>query len=138
MKKNTILFFAAILFLLTGCASRDQVMDGDGMLNSYKQISQEQAKEMMEKDDGHVVVDVRRQDEYDAGHIPGAILIPNESINKDQPEELPDLDQIILVYCRSGNRSKQVAQKLFDMGYTNIYEFGGIADWTGEIVTEAE
>ena len=138
MKKNTILFFAAILFLLTGCASRDQVMDGDGMLNSYKQISQEQAKEMMEKDDGHVVVDVRRQDEYDAGHIPGAILIPNESINKDQPEELPDLDQIILVYCRSGNRSKQAAQKLFDMGYRNIYEFGGITDWTGEIVTEAE
>lgn len=136
MKKNTILFFAAILFLLTGCASRGQVMDGDGMLNSYKQISQEQAKEMMEKDDGHVVVDVRRQDEYDAGHIPGAILIPNESINKDQPEELPDLDQIILVYCRSGNRSKQAAQKLFDMGYTNIYEFGGITDWTGEIVTE--
>ena len=136
MKKNTILFIAAILFLLTGCASRDQVMDGDGMLNSYKQISQEQAKEMMEKDDGHVVVDVRRQDEYDAGHIPGAILIPNESINKDQPEELPDLNQIILVYCRSGNRSKQAAQELFDMGYTNIYEFGGIADWTGEIVTE--
>ena len=138
MKKNTILFFAAILFLLTGCASRGQVMDGDGMLNSYKQISQEQAKEMMEKDDGHVVVDVRRQDEYDAGHIPGAILIPNESINKDQLEELPDLNQIILVYCRSGNRSKQAAQKLFDMGYRNIYEFGGITDWTGEIVTEAE
>ena len=138
MKKNTILFFAAILFLLTGCASRGQVMDGDGMLNSYKQISQEQAKEMMEKDDGHVVVDVRRKDEYDAGHIPGAILIPNESINKDQPEELPDLNQIILVYCRSGNRSKQAAQKLFDMGYRNIYEFGGITDWTGEIVTEAE
>ena len=138
MKKNTILFFAAILFLLTGCASRGQVMDGDGMLNSYKQISQEQAKEMMEKDDGLVIVDVRRQDEYDAGHIPGAILIPNESINKDQPEELPDLNQIILVYCRSGNRSKQAAQKLFDMGYRNIYEFGGITDWTGEIVTEAE
>ena len=138
MKKNTILFIAAILFLLTGCASRGQVMDGDGMLNSYKQISQEQAKEMMEKYDGHVVVDVRRQDEYDAGHIPGAILIPNESINKDQPEELPDPDQIILVYCRSGNRSKQAAQKLFDMGYRNIYEFGGITDWTGEIVTEAE
>ncbi len=138
MKKNIILFFAAILFLLTGCASRGQVMDGDGMLNSYKQISQEQAKEMMEKDDGHVVVDVRRQDEYDAGHIPGAILIPNESIGTERPEELPDPDQIILVYCRSGNRSKQAAQKLFDMGYRNIYEFGGITDWTGEIVTEAE
>ena len=137
-KKFLFLFLAAVLLLLTGCASRGQVMDGDGMLNSYNQISQEQAKEMMAKDDGHVVVDVRRQDEYDAGHIPGAILIPNESIDKDQPEELPDLNQIILIYCRSGNRSKQAAQKLFDMGYRNIYEFGGITDWTGEIVTEAE
>ena len=111
-------------------------MDGDGMTGSYTQISQEQAKQMMEQDDGHIIVDVRRQDEYDAGHIPGAILIPNESIGTEHPEELPDLDQIILIYCRSGNRSKQAAQKLFDMGYTNIYEFGGIIDWTGEIVTE--
>ena len=137
-KKFLFLFLAAVLLLLTGCATRGQVMDGDGMLNSYKQISQEQAKEMMAKDDGHVVVDVRRQDEYDVGHIPGAILIPNESIDKDQPEELPDLNQIILIYCRSGNRSKQAAQKLFDMGYRNIYEFGGIIDWPGEIVTEAK
>lgn len=86
---------------------------------------------MMDRDDGHVVVDVRRQDEYDAGHIPGAILIPNESISDEQPEELPDPDQIILIYCRSGRRSKEAAQKLADMGYTNIYEFGGIIDWTG-------
>ena len=136
IKKNIFLFLAAVLLLLTGCASRGQVMDGDGMLNSYEQISQEQAKKMMEKDDGLVIVDVRRQDEYDAGHIPGAILIPNESIDKEQPEELPDLNQVILIYCRSGNRSKQAAQKLFDMGYRNIYEFGGIIDWTGEIVTE--
>ena len=91
---------------------------------------------MMAREDGHVIVDVRRQDEYDVGHIPGAILIPNESIGTEKPEELPDLNQIILIYCRSGNRSKQAAQKLFDMGYTNIYEFGGIIDWTGEIVTE--
>ena len=90
----------------------------------------------MAKDDRHIVVDVRRQDEYDAGHIPGAILIPNESIGTERPKELPDLDQIILIYCRSGNRSKQAAQKLFDIGYTNIYEFGGINTWTGEIVTE--
>lgn len=92
----------------------------------------------MEMDDGHVVVDVRRQDEYDAGHIPEAILIPNESIDTKPPEELPDLNQIILIYCRSGNRSKQAAQKLFDMGYTRIYEFGGINTWTGDIVTEQE
>lgn len=103
---------------------------------SYTQIDQETAKEMMLRDDGHVIVDVRRQDEYDAGHIPGAILIPNESIGTKRPEQLPNLDQIILVYCRSGNRSKQASQKLYDMGYMNIYEFGGINTWTGEIVSQ--
>ena len=137
MKKSIFLLLIAILLLLTGCSSGSgQMMDGDGMVNSDTQISQEQAKEMMTRDDGHIIVDVRRQDEYDAGHIPGAILIPNENIGTEHPEELPDLNQIILIYCRSGNRSKQAAQKLFDMGYTNIYEFGGIIDWTSEIVTE--
>ncbi len=101
----------------------------------YKHITQEKAKEMMQADDGHVIVDVRRQDEYDSGHIPDAILIPNESIGTEQPKELPDPDQIILVYCRSGRRSAEAAQKLADMGYTHIYEFGGIIDWTGEVVT---
>ena len=136
MRRIVILLMAAFLFQLAGCSSKAKgpVMDGDGMVRSYSQISQEEAKQMMEKDDGHVVLDVRRQDEYNAGHIPGAILIPNESIGTEQPDELPDLDQVILIYCRSGNRSKQAAQKLFDMGYTNIYEFGGINDWTGEIV----
>ena len=101
---------------------------------TYKQISQEEAREMMKKDDGHIIVDVRRQDEYDSGHIAGAILIPNESIGTSQPEQLKDLNQIILVYCRTGNRSKQAAQKLADMGYTNVYEFGGINTWDGDIV----
>ena len=100
---------------------------------SYTQITQEQAKEMMTRNDGHIIVDVRRQDEFDEGHIPGAIYIPNESIESEKPAELPDLDQIILVYCRSGRRSKEAAQKLFDIGYTNVYEFGGIIDWTGEV-----
>ena len=104
----------------------------------YTQIGQETAKQMMEKDDGHVVVDVRRQDEYDEGHIPGAICVPNESIIFDSPEVLPDYEQIILVYCRSGRRSKEAAQKLASIGYKNIYEFGGIIDWTGEIVTTEE
>ena len=99
------------LLLLSGCGSKGQVMDGDGMLNSYKQISQDEAKEMMLRPDGHVILDVRRQDEFDAGHIPGAILIPNESIDTTPPKELPDFNQIILIYCRSGNRSKQAAQK---------------------------
>ncbi len=136
MKKSIFLLLTAILLLLSGCSSGGQVMDGGDMINSYTQISQEAAKEMMTQDNGHIIVDVRRQDEYDAGHIPGAILIPNESIGTEHPKELPDPDQIILIYCRSGNRSKQAAEKLFDMGYTNIYEFGGIIDWTGEIVTE--
>ena len=137
MKKSFFRMLAIILFILTGCSSVDgQVTNGEAAGSSYTQISQEDAKAMMEKEDGHVIVDVRRQDEYDAGHIPGAILIPNESITAEQPEELPDLNQIILIYCRSGNRSKQAAQKLADMGYTNIFEFGGINTWTGEIVTE--
>ncbi len=126
----------AVMLLLTACASGGQVMDREDMVRSYTQISQEEAKQMMEQDGTQIIVDVRTKEEYDSGHIPGAICIPNESIGTEQPEELPDLDQIILVYCRSGNRSKQAAQKLFNMGYTNIYEFGGIIDWTGEIVTD--
>ncbi|MBR3243579.1 MAG: rhodanese-like domain-containing protein [Parasporobacterium sp.] len=133
--KRILLPLLLILFILTGCA---QKLDGDGMIGktTYIQIDQEKAKEMMAVNDGHVIVDVRRADEYAAGHIHGAILIPNESIGTEKPEQLPDKDQIILIYCRSGNRSKQAAQKLADMGYTNIYEFGGINTWTGEVVTE--
>ena len=121
--------------LLTGCAFGDQPMDGPDMFRSYQQIDQETAKQMMAQDDGHLVVDVRRLDEYESGHIPGAICIPNESIDAEPPEELPNPNQILLLYCRSGNRSKQAAEKLFRMGYTRVYEFGGIVDWTGEVVT---
>ncbi len=138
MKRLITILIVMVTLLLSGCTRGEgQVMDGDGMFNiqQYTQITQEEAKQMMAQDDGHVIVDVRRQDEYDEGHIPGAILIPNESIETDPPAELPDLDQIILVYCRSGRRSKEAAQKLADMGYSNVYEFGGIIDWTGDIVT---
>ncbi|MCR5330853.1 MAG: hypothetical protein K6E62_06655, partial [Lachnospiraceae bacterium] len=135
------LIISVFALMLAGCTNNEgQIMDGDGMFQiiEYKQISQDKAKEMMAKDDGHVIVDVRREDEYAEGHIPGAILIPNESIADTPPEELPDLDQIILVYCRSGRRSKEAAQKLVDMGYASVYEFGGIIDWTGEIEKEAK
>lgn len=108
----------------------------DSYENSYKQISQSEASEMMQRDDGHIIIDVRRQDEFDSGHIPGAVCIPNEDIGIEPPEALPDKEQIILVYCRSGNRSKKASQKLYDMGYKNVYEFGGIIDWTGEVVTD--
>ena len=122
-----------IMVLLTGCASKDAA---EKKTAGYQQISQEEAAEMMEKDDGHVILDVRRQDEYASGHIPGAICIPNESINYDMPDELPDPDQMLLVYCRSGRRSKEAAQKLADLGYTNVLEFGGIITWTGSVTTE--
>ena len=135
-RRWVFIIMAALLLLLTACSSGGQVMDGEDMVRSYTQISQEEAKQMMEQDGTQIIVDVRTQEEYDSGHIPGAICIPNESIGTEHPEELSDLDQVILVYCRSGNRSKQAAQKLFDMGYINVYEFGGINDWTGEVVTE--
>ena len=101
----------------------------------YQQISQEEAAVMMEKDDGHIILDVRRQDEFESGHIPGAICIPNETITTEILPQLPDLEQVILVYCRSGNRSKQASEKLAEAGYKNIYEFGGIITWTGETET---
>ncbi len=144
-KKYTIIPLLLMLLILTGCGSKDKQEKGiDQTTNtaesnnteSYHQISQEEARAMMEADDGHIIVDVRTQDEFDEGHIPGAICIPNESISDKQPAELPDLDQIILVYCRSGRRSKEASQKLADIGYTRVYEFGGIIDWTGEVVKD--
>ena len=109
------------MLFMAGCSAGNT----DSQETGYKHISQEEAKEMMEKDDNHIIVDVRRQDEFDEGHIPEAVCIPNESIGTEQPSELPDLNQIILVYCRSGNRSRQASEKLADIGYTNVYEFGG-------------
>lgn len=145
MKNTTLLIIVASLCIfMSACGNRtspSESIQSDAQTTtvsenaSYQQITQEKAKEMMQADDGHVIVDVRRQDEYDGGHIPEAILIPNESIDTEKPKELPDLDQVILIYCRSGRRSKEASQKLADMGYTNIYEFGGIIDWTGEVVT---
>ena len=128
--------FAVAVVMLASCVLISMRIYASDKPLSFTRISQEEARDMMEKDDGHIVVDVRRKDEYASGHIPGAICIPNETIYKDQPEELPDLDQVILVYCRSGNRSKRAARMLYEMGYTQVYEFGGIIDWTGDIVTD--
>ena len=144
-KEIALTLLASLCLLLSACGNGTTSSESDqsgvqittaSENVSYQQITQEKAKEMMQADDGHIIVDVRRQDEYDSGHIPGAILIPNESIGTECPKELPDLNQIIMIYCRSGRRSKEASQKLADMGYTNIYEFGGIIDWTGEVVTD--
>ncbi|MBR5265323.1 MAG: rhodanese-like domain-containing protein [Clostridia bacterium] len=108
------------------------ILAGCGAKNGYISISAEKAKEMMDKEENYIILDVRNQDEYDEKHIPGAILIPNTEIEDRAEDELPDKNQLILVYCRSGNRSKKASQILADMGYTNIKEFGGINDWPYE------
>ena len=123
--KRTILLLFSVLLLLTGCAGK--AADG-----SYRQISQEEAKEMMDTRDV-VILDVREQDEYDSGHIPGAVLLPVGAIEEGTAGEvISEKDSVVLVYCRSGNRSKTASSKLAELGYTNIYEFGGINTWPYE------
>lgn len=106
---------------------------GEKKVEEYISITMEEAKEIFETPGEYIIVDVRRADEFAQGHIPGAINIDNEDIVDTEPAELPDKEQMIYVYCRSGNRSKQAAQKLASMGYSNVIEFGGIIDWTGDI-----
>ena len=117
------------LLLLVGCGA-------DEMKLSYRQITMEEAVAMMGEESGYIVLDVRTAEEFAEKHIPGAINVPNEEIGTAEIPELPDKAQLILVYCRSGNRSKQASEKLAALGYTNIVEFGGIIDWPGETVSE--
>ena len=127
--KRLIMVLTVFVLLLSGCAG---VYGGSTL---WRSVSQEEAMEMMEEETDYVILDVRTQEEYDAGHIPHAILVPYDTINGDVPE-LPDKRQLIFVYCRSGNRSKQAAQALADAGYEKVVEFGGINTWPGEIVTD--
>ncbi|MBO5451011.1 MAG: rhodanese-like domain-containing protein [Lachnospiraceae bacterium] len=100
---------------------------------TYTSITMEEAKDIFQNSGDYIILDVRRADEFSEGHIPGAINYANEDILQDKPEVLPDLEQTIYVYCRSGRRSKEAADKLVQMGYTNIIEIGGILDWNGEL-----
>ena len=131
-----ILAALGAMLLLTGCGSEQQAATGGSNQPKavYRQVSAADAAALMESESGYIILDVRTQAEYDQGHIPGAICIPNETIGSDDIPQLPDKGQLILVYCRSGNRSRQAAQKLADAGYTNIVEFGGILSWTGETI----
>ena len=108
---------------------------GCGPKYSYTQISMEEAIAMMEENTDYILLDVRTHEEFAELHIPGAICVPNEEIGTDEIPELPNKEQLILVYCRSGNRSKQASEKLAKLGYSNVYEFGGIIDWPGETVS---
>ena len=129
MKKLIPILLSALMF--TGCAGTS-----NSQTNTYRQISMDEAVTMMAQETGYIILDVRRADEFAEGHIPGAINVANESIGTDEIPELPDKNQLIMVYCRSGRRSKEAAEKLVKLGYTNIVEFGGILDWKGEIVTD--
>ena len=126
-KIKRILPFVLSLMLLSSCGT-----PGSSSLG-YRQISMDKAVKMMKDEKNYIILDVRRPDEYAEGHIPGAINIPNEEIGSAEIAELPDKSQLILVYCRSGRRSKEASEKLVGIGYTNIVEFGGILDWKGEI-----
>lgn len=126
MKK--IIPFLMALLLLAGCGAQSEE-------STYRQINAEEAATMMEEESSYIILDVRTAQEYSEKHIPGAINIPNETINTEDIPEMPDKEQLILVYCRSGNRSKQAAEKLVKLGYTNIVEFGGINDWMGGTVS---
>ena len=122
----------AAALLLAGCAA------GEKPANSYRQVSQEEAADLMAKESDYIILDVRTQQEFSQGHIPGALCVPNETIGSGEIPELPDKEQLILVYCRSGNRSKQASEKLVKLGYTNVVEFGGITTWTGPTVSGNE
>ena len=105
--------------------------------NTYRQISVDEAIAMMAQESNYIILDVRRPDEFAEGHIPNAINVANETIGTDEIPELPDKNQLIMAYCRSGRRSKEASEKLVKLGYTNIVEYGGILDWMGETVTGA-
>ena len=126
-KIKRLLPFVLSLMLLSSCGAHRSTSLG------YRQISMNEAVKMMRDEKDYIILDVRRPDEFAEGHIPGAINVPNEEIGTAEIAELPDKSQMILVYCRSGRRSKEASEKLVKLGYTNIVEFGGILDWKGEI-----
>ena len=118
-----------IMLLFAGCSQAK----GNPQEASFVNITAEKAKQLMDTEENYIILDVRTQEEYDQGHIPGAILIPDNRIDADAEKILTDQNQLILVYCRSGRRSKLAAERLVQLGYTNIKEFGGILDWPYEV-----
>ena len=131
-RKIMLLILSALL--LSSCSARGEAPSGDGFGAGYRQVSSDEAARMMQMKIKYIILDVRRPDEFAEGHIPGAINIPNETIGEEEIPELPNKNELIFVYCRSGRRSKEAAEKLVKLGYTDIVEFGGILDWKGEIV----
>ena len=146
MKKILCIISVLLCILLTACGDDSSIgiiggADGPtsiivaekGEKAMYEQITAEEAKKIMDSGEEHIILDTREQDEFDEGHIPGAILIPYTEIENKAIELIPDKDKLILVYCRSGRRSKIAAESLAKLGYTNVKEFGGIIDWPYEV-----
>ena len=133
MKK--LLLFLILAVILSGCSASP---GESGTKNGYRQVTAEEAIAIMDGEENYILLDVRTREEYENAHIPGAICIPNETIGTEEIPALPDKDQLILVYCRSGNRSKQASEKLAALGYTQVVEFGGIMDWPGDTVSGGE
>lgn len=133
MKKILCIIYVALCIFLIACANNNpQTEKGEKIM--FEQITPQEAKAIMDSGEAHIILDVREQDEYDSGHIPNAILIPYTEIENKATEMLPDKDAQILVYCRSGRRSKIASETLSKLGYTNVKEFGGIIDWPYEVV----
>lgn len=132
--KKVLMICLTLVCILSGCGNADPEQNAE-QKSSYQQISMEEGIGLINSDSEYILLDVRRIDEFEKGHIPGAINIPNESIGTEEIAQLPDKNQTIYVYCRSGNRSKQASQKLVDLGYTNVIEIGGIIDYFGELET---
>mgnify|MGYP003292261250 FL=1 len=126
---KNLLFLLLAVMLLTACGQAKE----NGQEAAYMNITAEEAKQIMESREGYIILDARTQEEYDQGHIPGAIVISHEEIAEKAEDVLTDKEQLILVYCRSGRRSKIAAEALVELGYTNIKEFGGIIDWPYEV-----
>ena len=134
MKKYLALLLSILMVMgFFGCGNKNAVSSFE-TVNSYTQIHMEEAVVMMEEETDYIILDVRTPEEFAEKHIPDAINVPNETIGDEAIDKLPDKEQLILVYCRSGNRSKRASEKLVKLGYTNVYEFGGINNWTGETV----
>ena len=147
MKKILYIISVILCIFLTACGNDSSIgiiggadgptsiiVSGKGEKSMYEQITPEEAKKIMDSGEEHIILDTREQDEYDEGHIEGAILIPYTEIENKAEEMLPDKDKLILVYCRSGRRSKIAAESLAKLGYANVKEFGGIIDWKYEVV----
>lgn len=133
--KNLLIAVLCICMFCSGC-----VVDNSNAKEEplYSSITMEDAAVLLESENDYLLLDVRTEQEYFSGHIPGAVCIPNEDIDENVAEALPDQEQVIFVYCRSGNRSKQAAEKLANLGYTNIVEIGGVKDWPGELIVIGE